>query len=62
MTKQNIIDLEAYREEHELPSAVESPISEELKEAIESLILKLRAQDQRDSSLDEAELHPGTLK
>jgi hypothetical protein len=47
MKKKNVIDMETYRVEHE-PQPLSSeaptppPMSEELKEAIESLINKLR--------------------
>ncbi len=48
MTKKNVIDIEAYRDQQ--PPASPTPnsppvMSEELKEAIESLIDKMRAEE-----------------
>lgn len=46
MTKQNVIDLSTYREENQRSeTVVPSEISEELKQAIETLIQKLRSQE-----------------
>lgn len=46
MTKQNVIELDAYRDQQPAPHPDSTPVmSEELKEAIELLIDKLRSQE-----------------